>query len=61
MGGFLEMANDRLYSYWGDLVEGLKTGKAQNEMKHGGKGMFEELYSQPERLEQFMDAMAGLG
>jgi hypothetical protein len=60
MGGFLEMANDRLYPYWGDLVEGLKTGKAQNETKHGGKGVFEELYSQPERLEQFMDAMAGI-
>ena len=60
MGGFLEMANDRLYPYWGDLVEALKTGKAQNETKHGGKGMFEELYSEPERLEQFMDAMAGI-
>ncbi len=60
MGGFLEMANDRLYPYWGDLVEALETGKAQNETKHGGKGVFEELYSQPERLEQFMDAMAGI-
>ena len=60
MGGFLEMANDRLYPYWGDLVDGLKTGRAQNETKHGGKGVFEELYSQPQRLEQFMDAMAGI-
>jgi ubiquinone/menaquinone biosynthesis C-methylase UbiE len=60
MGGFLEMANDRLYHYWGDLVDALKTGHAQNETKHGGKGVFEELYSQPERLEQFMDAMAGI-
>ena len=60
MGGFLEMANDRLYPFWGDLVEGLRTGSAQNETKNGGKGVFEELYSQPERLEQFMDAMAGI-
>ena len=60
MGGFLEMANDRLYPFWGDLVEGLKTGRAQNETKNGGAGVFEELYSQPERLEQFMDAMAGI-
>ena len=60
MGGFLEMANDRLYPFWGNLVDGLKTGKAQNETKDGGKGVFEELYSQPERLEQFMDAMAGI-
>lgn len=60
MGGFLEMANDRLYPYWSDLEEGLRTGMPQNELKNGGAGMFEELYSQPERLEQFMDAMAGI-
>lgn len=60
MGGFLEMAHDRLYHYWGDLHEALKTGKPQNETKHGGEGMFEELYREPERLEQFMDAMAGI-
>ncbi len=60
MGGFLEMANDRLYPYWGDLVEALQTGKPQNETKHGGEGVFEELYREPARLEQFMDAMAGI-
>ncbi|HVF30167.1 MAG TPA: methyltransferase [Pyrinomonadaceae bacterium] len=60
MGGFLEMAHDRLYPFWGDLHEALRTGKAQNETKHGGAGVFEELYKQPERLEQFMDAMAGI-
>lgn len=60
IGGFLEMANDRLYPFWGNLVDGLKTGQAQNETRDGGKGVFEELYSQPERLEQFMDAMAGI-
>ena len=60
MGGFLEMANERLYPFWGDLSEALKTGKPQNESKHGGEGVFEELYREPERLEQFMDAMAGI-
>ena len=60
MGGFLEMANARLYPFWGDLTEAFKTGKAQNETKHGGKGVFEELYREPDRLEQFMDAMAGI-
>jgi hypothetical protein len=60
IGGFLEMANARLYRYWGDLTEGLRTGKPQNEIKHTGASMFEELYSKPERLEQFMDAMAGI-
>ena len=60
MGGFLEMCSVRLYRFWGDLSEGLRTGKPQNEIKHTGAPMFVELYSKPERLEQFMDAMAGI-
>lgn len=60
MGGFLEMANARLYPFWGDLGEALKTGQPQNEIKRTGRPMFVELYSKPERLEQFMDAMAGI-
>src|SRR5262245_16942971 len=60
MGGFLEMANARLYPFWGDLGEALRTGEPQNEIKRTGKPMFAELYSKPERLEQFMDAMAGI-
>ncbi len=60
IGGFLEMANARLYPFWGDLTDALKTGKPQNETKHGGEGVFEELYREPARLEQFMDAMAGI-
>jgi len=60
MGGFLEMANARLYRFWGDLTEGLRTGEPQNEIKHTGASMFAELYSKPERLEQFMDAMSGI-
>jgi SAM-dependent methyltransferase len=60
MGGFLEMANARLYRFWGDLTEGLRTGRPQNEIKHTGTPMFAELYSRPDRLEQFMDAMSGI-
>jgi hypothetical protein len=60
MGGFLAMANARLYRFWGDLTEGLRTGKPQNELKHSGTSMFEEVYRKPERLEQFMDAMSGI-
>lgn len=60
MAGFLEMANARLYPFWGDLSTALRTGAPQNETKHGGASMFEELYSKPERLEQFMRAMAGI-
>jgi len=60
IGGILEMANARLYPFWGDLTAGLRTGEPQNEIKHTGKPMFDELYSEPERLEQFMGAMAGI-
>jgi SAM-dependent methyltransferase len=58
--GFLEMANARLYPFWGELTAALKTGQPQNEMKNGGTSPFEELYRKPERLQQFLDAMAGL-
>jgi hypothetical protein len=60
IGGFMEMAHDRLYPFWGDLIEALRTGQPQNEIKRTGKAMFDELYSDPARLEQFMDAMAGI-
>lgn len=60
VGGILEMCNARLYGFWGDLTEALKTGKPQNEIKHTGRPMFEELYSDPARLEQFMRAMQGI-
>jgi len=60
MGGFLEMANARLYPFWGQLSEGLRTGQPQNEVKQSGQSMFDELYRDPARLEQFMDAMAGI-
>ena len=60
IGGILEMSNARLYPFWGDLTEALKTGKPQNEIKATGKPMFDELYSDPGRLEQFMRAMQGV-
>jgi hypothetical protein len=60
IGGILEMSNARLYPFWGDLTSALQTGKPQNEIKHTGKAMFEALYSDPDRLEQFMNAMAGI-
>ena len=60
IGGMLEMLNARLYEHWNNLGEALRTGKAQNETRHSGKAVFEELYSNEARLEQFMGAMAGL-
>ena len=60
VGGLLEMANARLYPFWADLTPALRTGKPQNEIKHSGKPMFDELYADPARLEQFMGAMSGV-
>jgi predicted O-methyltransferase YrrM len=60
VGGILVMLNARLFKFWNDLPEALRTGKQQNEAKHGQKGMFEELYEELPRLEQFMGAMTGL-
>src|SRR6266487_1968858 len=36
VGGLLEMANARLYPFWGSLTEGLRTGNPQNESKQCG-------------------------
>jgi len=59
MGGMLEMANARLYPFWGSLTEALKTGRPQNEAKSGGN-FFDALYAEPERLEGFLRAMTGV-
>ncbi|MEO8025775.1 MAG: methyltransferase [Bryobacteraceae bacterium] len=59
VGGMLEMANHRLYPFWGSLTEALRTGLAQNESKTG-VNIFEALYSDPARLKQFLKAMSGI-
>ncbi|MDZ4857447.1 MAG: methyltransferase [Candidatus Hydrogenedentes bacterium] len=60
VGGILIMLNARLFKFWDNLPEALRTGKPQNEIKHGQKGMFEALYEELPRLEQFMGAMTGI-
>ena len=60
LGGLLEMYNDRLFRFWGDLDDALRTGQPQNEFKRSGTSMFEELYRDPARLEQFIAAMSGV-
>jgi len=60
VGGVLEMANHRLYPFWGHLTEALRTGQPQNEVKGGGPGVFETLYADPARLKQFLSAMSGI-
>jgi hypothetical protein len=58
MGGILEMANARLYPFWANLTEGLKTGEPQNEAKTGGD-LFEAIYADSETLANFLAAMTG--
>ncbi|MDX6555312.1 MAG: hypothetical protein QOD86_1507 [Miltoncostaeaceae bacterium] len=59
IGGVLEMANHRLYGFWGTLTEGLLTGQPQNELKVGG-GFFDTIYADPARLAQFLAGMTGI-
>ncbi|MEO5571121.1 MAG: methyltransferase [Bacteroidia bacterium] len=59
IGGILEMMNNRLYGFWGSLEEGLLTGLPQNEAK-SGENMFETLYSDADRLKEFIHAMSGI-
>jgi hypothetical protein len=63
LGGILEMANHRLYRFWADLDEGLKTGFPQNELKNAAAGsgnQFDAIYSNPEALQGFLQAMSGI-
>jgi hypothetical protein len=60
LGGVLEMANRRLYPFWGHLTEALRTGAPQNEYKSGGPGLFTTLYADPARLKEFLSAMTGI-
>jgi hypothetical protein len=59
IGGMLEMLNDRLYQFWGNLEEGLKTGTPQNEAKNG-ENLFAALYADQDRLKGFINAMSGI-
>lgn len=58
IGNWFVMASTRTYQYWGGLTEALKTGQAQNESKNIGSPMFDELYRDAQRLEQFQEAMS---
>ncbi len=60
IGGILEMLNARLFKFWNDLPEALRTGRPQNETKGGGPGIFEALYAEPAKLENFLGGMTGL-
>ncbi len=61
VGGILEMANARLYGFWGHLTEALRTGQPQNESKDDRTvSPFRALYADPARLKGFLAAMSGI-
>jgi len=60
VGGMLEMSNNRLYRFWDNLEEGLKTGLPQNEIKTGDRPLFEEIYADEHRLREFLAGMGGI-
>ncbi len=59
VGGLLEMANHRLYPFWGWLTEALQTGEPQNEARTGDD-FFAAIYADPDRLREFLHAMSGI-
>jgi hypothetical protein len=59
VGAILEMANERLYGFWGSLTEGLRSGRPQNEIKSGGD-FYEALYADPPKLRGFAKAMTAV-
>lgn len=59
IGGMLEMMNNRLYQFWGNLEEGLTTGLPQNEAKKG-EDFFGLIYQDPNKLKGFVNAMSGI-
>ena len=60
IGGIMEMANNRLFGFWNDLEEALKTGLPQNEAKNGKDDFFEAIYADEKRLRKFVAAMGGI-
>jgi precorrin-6B methylase 2 len=60
IGGILEMSNNRLYPFWADLEDCLKTGKPQNETKNNGAPIFEAIYADESKLREFLHAMGGV-
>ncbi len=59
VGGLLEMLNARLFGFWNNLTDGLRTGEPQNEARAGGD-LFETLYADPVRLRGFAKSMSAI-
>ena len=61
IGGMLEMSNGRLYRFWGDLTVVCGNRRApERDQAHRQGDVRVRLYRDEGRLEQFMNAMAGI-
>lgn len=59
--GWFEMIDDRLYPFWGDLEDAVRTGRTQNELQDPETHPFEGvIYHDDGVLEQFVGAMTSL-
>lgn len=54
MGGFLSVANQVMYPAWGRLAEALRTGEPQAATYSGGQDMFDQLYGNDEKKNDFV-------
>lgn len=60
VGGILEMANARLFGFWNNLTDALKTGTRQNEVAHSGAPFFATLSQDPVAWRNFLNGMNGV-
>ena len=61
IGGILEMANHRLYPFWGQPHDSAAhRASRKTKAKDGGPDPFTALYADPARLKQFLKAMTGV-
>ncbi|MFJ4849560.1 MULTISPECIES: methyltransferase [unclassified Streptomyces] len=60
IGGILEMANARLFGFWGNLTEALRTGTQQNEVTLTGAPFFATLSQDPVAWRNFLNGMDGV-
>lgn len=57
LGGPFEMANARLYGFWGRLPEALRSGLPQNELRGADGSVFPTLHADPAKQDVFLRAM----
>ncbi len=60
IGGLPKMLNARLFGFWNNLGEALRTGEPQNELRQGGQSIFDQLYADDNALTVFLEGMSGI-